>query len=279
MLPGFLLSLREGFEVALVLGIVLGALRKINRREMSSIIWSGAAIAGLVSVLLAFFLYSLGGELEGRAEEIYEGLSMLFATVLLTWMVFWMRRQAGSLSKELEGNVLKTTALGSHRALFLLAFLAVGREGLELAVFLTISAFSSSAWLTFLGAIAGLSVAALMGFLLFTTTRRLSVKKFFLVTNVLMILFAAGLVARSIHEFNEAGWVPAVVENVWDANHFLNEESTVGSMFVTLLGYNGNPSLTEVVIYVCYLLLVGSWFFKGVIPVRRSQGIGTEKLS
>ena len=275
MLPGFLLSVREGFEVALVLGIVLSALRKIKHREMSSIIWSGAAVAGLVSALLALLLYSLGGEFEGRAEEIYEGLSMLSAAVLLTWMVFWMRRQAGILSKELEGNVLRMTALGSHRALFLLAFLAVGREGMELAAFLTIAAFSSSAWLTFLGAIAGLGIAALMGILLFTTTRRLSVKKFFLLTNVLLLLFAAGLVARSIHEFNEAGWVPAGVENIWDTNHILNDESAVGSIFVTLLGYNGNPSLTEVVVYVGYLLLVCVLFYKGAIHVQTHPGIET----
>jgi high-affinity iron transporter len=280
MLPGFLLSLREGFEAALILGIVLVALQKINRRKMSSIVWSGAIVAALVSVLAAILLYSLGTEFEGRSEEIFEGIFMLMAALLLTWMVFWMRRQAGAFSQELGGNVASAVTLGSSRALFFLAFLAVGREGLELAFFLTISAFSSGAWLIIFGAIAGLSVAALLGILLFTTTRRLSVRNFFLVTNVLLILFAAGLVARGIHEFNEAGLVPAVVENIWDTNHILNEGSTTGSVFVALFGYNGNPSLTEVIVYFCYLLLVWVLFYKAVIPIQRSDHkIETKELS
>jgi high-affinity iron transporter len=280
MLPGFLLSLREGFEAALVLGIVLGALHKINRREMSAIVWSGTGAAALVSVLLAFLLYSLGAELEGRAEEIFEGIFMLLAALLLTWMVFWIRRQAGAFSQELGGNVASTVTLGSGRALFFLAFLAVGREGLELAFFLTISAFSSGAWLTIFGAIAGLSAAALLGILLFTTTRRLSVRNFFLVTNVLLILFAAGLVARGIHELNEAGWVPAVVENIWDTNHILNEGSMIGSVLVALFGYNGNPSLTEVIVFFGYLLLILFLFYKAVIPIQgRNQKIETKEIS
>jgi len=96
-------------------------------------------------------------------------------------------------------------------------------------------------------------------------------KKFLFGHQCSIDLFAAGLVARGIHEFNEAGLLPAVVENIWDTNHILNEGSTTGSVFVALFGYNGNPSLTEVIVYFCYLLLVWVLFYKAVIPIQRSD--------
>ena len=271
MFPSFLLSLREGFEAALILGIVFSALYKVDRRELAPAVWRGAAAAVAASILAAVLLQFLGAEFEGRAEEIFEGLAMLAAAVLLTWMIFWMRRQAGSFEKELEGNVLNAAALGGMRPLFFLAFLAIAREGLELALFLTASTFTSNALQTILGAAAGLGTAAFLGILLFATTRRLSLRRFFLFTNILLILFAAGLVAHSIVEFNEAGVVPSIIEHVWDINPILDEHSALGTILTVLLGYNGNPSLAEVVAYLGYFIFVWFMFKKTTLPVPASD--------
>ena len=145
---------------------------------------------------------SIGAEFEGRAEEIFEGVTMLAAAALLTWMIFWMHRQGANIQHQLELDVTTATRRGAA-GLFAVAFLAVAREGLELALFLTASTLSSGALYTLIGALFGLAVAALLGYLLFASARRLSLKRFFLVTNTLLVLFAAGLVAHAVHEFTE----------------------------------------------------------------------------
>jgi high-affinity iron transporter len=256
LLPGYLLSLREGIEAALIIGIVLGAVRKINRADLISAIWFGSLSAFIVSVLAAILLTRFGFELEGTAEPIFEGSTMLLAAGILTWMIFWMNQQSRSLKSELEIGVNKAAASTSKQALFWLAFVAVVREGLELALFLTASAFTSGAQQTLIGSILGLCTAVLLGWVLFASTVRLNLRRFFQVTGFLLILFAAGLVGRSIHEFNEVGWIPAIIEHVWNLNAFIDEKSTLGELLIALFGYNGNPSLTEVIAYFAYLASV-----------------------
>jgi|RhiMetdeSRZDD1v2_1073273.scaffolds.fasta_scaffold367199_2 high-affinity iron transporter len=256
MLASFLLSLREGIEAALIIGIVLGALRKLNRSEMAPAVWAGALSAVLVSLLTGALLTMLGLSLEGTAEQIFEGVAMLLAASVLTWMIFWMNRQARSIRGELEAGVNRATSAGGGRALFSLAFLAVVREGIELALFLTAATFASDAQSTILGTLLGLGVAILLGWGLFASSVRLDLRRFFQVTGFLLILFAAGLVAHGVHEFNEVGWIPSIVEHVWDANPILDENSTLGSLLKALFGYNGNPSLTEVLAYFAYFILI-----------------------
>jgi high-affinity iron transporter len=268
MLPSFLLSLREGLEAALIIGIVLGALRKMNRPGLSRLVWTGAASAGLLSVASALVLFRLGASLEGPAEQIFEGIAMLLAAGVLTWMIFWMHRQSRYIKSDLEAGVRRAAFQGGPQALFSLAFLAVLREGLELALFLTAAAFASNAVQTILGALLGLAASAILGWLLFSATLRLDLRRFFLVTGALLILFAAGLVAHGVHEFNEVGWIPTLVEHVWDTNALLDENSTLGALLKALFGYNGNPSLTEVAAYLAYsaALLIGLRFSRAGSP-------------
>jgi high-affinity iron transporter len=256
MLSSFLLALREGLEAALIIGIVLGALRKISRWDLRAVVWRGAALAAGVSLMVAVGLQLIGAEFEGRGEQLFEGTAMLTAAALLTWMIFWMQRQADSHGRELEAGVLKAAVKGGGWALFILAFLAVLREGLELALFLTAATFSSSALQTVSGTVTGLAAAALVGYLLFATTRRLSLKQFFRITNVLLILFAAGLFARSVHEFIEAGLVPVVVEHVWNLTPWLSDTSTLGQLAGALFGYSASPSLMEVGAYLGYFAVL-----------------------
>ena len=274
MLASFLLSLREGIEAALIIGIVLGALRKFNRSEMEPAVWYGAISAVAVSLLTGIVLTAFGLSLEGAAEQLFEGIAMLLAAAVLTWMIFWMNRQARSIKGELEAGVNRATSTGGTRALFSLAFLAVVREGIELALFLTAATFASDVQSTLLGTLLGLGAAVFLGWGLLASTRRLNLRRFFQVTGVLLILFAAGLVAHGVHEFNEVGWIPSVVEHVWDTNPTIDENATLGLMLKALFGYNGNPSLTEVMAYLAYYVAIFfglRWINRPVkAPVTRS---------
>lgn len=256
MLPSYLLSLREGIEAALIVGIVLGALRQMRRTDLSSAVWMGVLSASVLSVLAGVLLTTFGLSFEGRSEQLFEGIAMLLAAGVLTWMIFWMNRQARNIKGELESGVHKAAFEGGKRGLFALAFLAVLREGIELALFLVASVFASDVQQTLIGAFLGLGTAILLGWSLFATTVRLDLRRFFQVTGFLLILFAAGLVAHGVHEFNEAGVIPAVIEHVWDINPILDENSTLGSMLKALFGYNGNPSLTEVLSYFAYFAAI-----------------------
>jgi len=256
MFPSYILSLREGLEAALIIGIVLGALRQVRRPELKPALWTGVVAAILVSTAVGVALFDLGVSLEGKAEQIFEGTAMLIAAGVLTWMIFWMMNQSHDLKSELEAGVRQAASGTNSRALFALAFFAVVREGIELALFLTAAAFSSNAPQTILGASLGLGTAVLLGWSLFATTARLDLRRFFQVTGVLLILFAAGLVAHGVHEFNEAGWIPTVIEHVWDLNPILDENSTFGQIIKALFGYNGNPSLTEVLAYLVFVVAV-----------------------
>jgi high-affinity iron transporter len=276
MLPTYLLSLREGLEMALIIGIVLGALTKIRRDDLTSSVWLGTLSAAGVSILTAVLLTSFGMSLEDRAEQIFEGVTMLIAAGILTWMIFWMRKQARFLKSELEAGVNKAAASAGKRAVFWLAFVAVVREGVELALFITAAFFTgdqsqvtTNIIQTLAGAILGLGTAVLLGWTLFATTVRLDLRRFFQVTGILLILFAAGLVAHGVHEFNEVGWIPAVIEHVWDVNPILDETSLIGQLLRTLFGYNGNPSLTEIIVYFAYLIVVSIfWRREAAAPVK-----------
>jgi high-affinity iron transporter len=276
MLPTYLLSLREGLEAALIIGIVLGAVNKIRRNDLAPAVWLGTLSAVIVSILTAVMLTSFGMSLEATAEQIFEGITMLIAAGILTWMIFWMSKQARFLKSELEAGVNKAAASTGKRAMFWLAFVAVVREGVELAFFITAAFFAgdqsqvtSNMIQTLAGTILGLGTAALLGWTLFATTVRLDLRRFFQVTGILLILFAAGLVAHGVHEFNEVGWIPAVVEQVWDMNVVLDETSLLGQLLRTLFGYNGNPSLTEMIAYFAYLIVVSIfWRRDNAAPVK-----------
>jgi len=259
VLAAALISFREGLEAALIVAIVIGYLVKIGQRGQVRVAWAGVIAAVLASALVALGITTVGAELEGRAEQIFEGTTMFLAVGVLTWMIFWMRSQARFMKSSLEKEVLAAATSGQTLALFGVAFLAVFREGVETALFLSASAFVADGGGTLIGAILGLGIAAAMGWFIYASTVRLNVRMFFNVTSVLLLFFAAGLLAHGVHEFQEAGLLPMTIEHVWDTNHILDESSAFGDIMKALFGYNGNPSLLEVISYVTYwvLALVG----------------------
>jgi high-affinity iron transporter len=258
MFPSFLLSLREGIEAALIIGIIIGALNKLNQSELKPVVWRGVAIAVVLSFVFGLGLNLLSIEFSGQFEEVFEGLAMLLAAAILTWMILWMQRRGGEIQRDLEAKTAQATLNRGGSALLILAFLAVFREGVELALFLMAARMASDPFSVLVGAVLGLGGAIMLGWMLFAGTRRLNLRQFFQVTNVLLLFFAAGLVAYGVHELNEAAWIPPIIENVWDINHILSDNSEIGSILKALFGYNGNPSLTEVLAYLGYFVVLGT---------------------
>ena len=272
MFASLLITLREGLEAALIVGIVLGVLRKLGAGHHSRPVWAGVLAAVVVSVAAGLALNAFGLAFEGRGEQIFEGVAMLLAAGVLTWMIFWMQRQGRRVQTELESDVRRAAGAGNAWALFGLAFVAVVREGIETALFLTAAAFSATPSQTLLGGALGLLIAIVTGWLIFAAGKRLNIRLFFRVTSVLLILFAAGLVAHGIHELEEASLLPPLIEHVWDVNYILSEQSGVGAFLKVLFGYNGNPSLLEVAAYGIYLsaLAAVGWRSGKTVPVPKA---------
>lgn len=260
MAQSLLITLREGLEAALIVSIMLAYLARSGFRQQFGSIWRGVAAAVIVSLGAGFVLFAVAGEFEGRGEEIFEGLAMLTAVVVLSYMVIWMKRQAVNIRAHLEAQVKAALKEGTSFALALLAFVVVVREGLETALFLFTTARTATPLQTLVGGILGLAVAVALGYAIYRGSRRLNLRTFFEVTGILIILFAAGLLARGIHELQEAGILPTIVEHVWDINPVLDEKAGVGSFLKGLFGYNGNPSLLEVIAYIAYVAMA-LWYF------------------
>lgn len=257
MLESFLVTSRETLEASLVIGIVLAYLNKTNSQSYKKTVYYGIMFGILASVLSAFVFTIFAGGFEGKAEEIFEGITMLIGAFLLTTMILWMMQQR-HIAKEIEGKVEKhlmsSQPLFSHLGIFMLIFIAVIREGVETVIFL--NALNYANGINFIGGTLGIVAAIVVGYLFFVSTKKINLKKLFNVSSILLILFAAGLVAHGIHEFEEAGVVSGIVSPLFDINHILNEKGIAGSFLKGLFGYNGNPSLLEVIAYVSYLGLI-----------------------
>ena len=205
MLFSLLVTLREGLEIALVVTILLGYLRNIHQKRHFREVWIGVGAAAAVSLGLGAGLEVASRELSGRVLEAFEGFTMLFAVGVLTWMVFWMKRQSAGMSKELRHEVDAALSSGSVMALALLAFTSVAREGVETALFLFAGSTSGASGSQFIaGGVLGFAIAAAAGVVLYYGAARLPLRPFFLATGVAVIVLAAGLLANSINALHNA---------------------------------------------------------------------------
>ena len=253
MLAGFLLAMREGLEAALVIGIVLGVLRKLKKTQLNRMVWIGLVAAVFLSTVIAAAIYALGMEFDGLGEMIFEGSAMLLAASVLTWMIIWMNGSQGNQKSEIETKTQQAMIEHNGRGIFALAFFAVLREGVELALFLLAVEKASSPLQTYSGAIIGLAVAVFAGWMIFNSTKKLSLNRFFQVTNVMLVIFAAGMVATGVHEYTEAGILPALINPVWDTGFILPDTSELGLLLKALIGYHSAPTLAEVLAYLTFL--------------------------
>ncbi len=269
MYSALIITLRETLEAALVVGIILAYLAKMvnlkavfNGRQARKFVWQGVFVGVLFSIAVAFIFEKYLGGFEGRAEQLYEGITMLVAAGLLTWMILWMMKQRGLLRKNIESKVEAHVEKNYNFGLFLLSFVAVAREGVETVIFLQGARIQAEAagGQMLIGALLGIFAAIVISYLLFKGIAKISLRKFFAVTTLLLVLFAAGLVAHGVHEFQEAA---ASNGHLWDVNFLLSEESMPGQFLKHVFGYNADPSLEEVVAYLAYLL--GMWWIGGRI--------------
>src|SRR3954452_25519232 len=201
----FVIVLREGFEATLMVGLILGVLNKTGQRQHVRAVWWGVLAAVVTSIIIGTILFAAVGELEGRAEMLYEGTAMLLAASLVTWMVFWMRKQARTLGGHLRSQVSTALVAGGGLALASVAFVGVTREGLESALFLFASVGDSGVVQTVLAGALGFLAAVALGVLFYKGSIRMDLRRFFMVTGVLVIGFAAYLIAGGLHELGEAG--------------------------------------------------------------------------
>ena len=261
---GFLLMLREGLEAALIVAIVLAYLKTLGRERDFRPVWLGTFGAVFISLVAGVIIFSALGGLEGAAEEITEGVVALTATGVLTWMIFWMGRQARHIKGELQAKVDAALEAGSTTGLAAIAFIAVLREGLESALFLlstSVGSESNSAQL--LGGLLGVAAAAGIGYLVYRGSRKINLRLFFRVTGILILLFAAGLFAKGIHEFQEVGFLPTANEHVYDVSHIAAldpDSSQTGEFLKGLFGWSPNPSIEMIVAYFLFLIPVGVAF-------------------
>lgn len=281
MFTDFLITLRETLEAALVVGIVLSYLIKIGMRGWFSTVYWAVLLGVLVSVAVAFLFEIYLGGFEGTTEEIYEGVIMILAALLLSWMILWMLRERYYIAHHLREKIDQHVQSERKIAVFFLVFVAVLREGIETVLFLKASAIQAGGN-ELLGAGLGVMVAIIVGYLLFTGLKKLPMQKFFTVTSVLLILFAAGLLAHGIHELQEAGVITVGAEEAWDVNPsveiegvypLLHEKGTIGGLAKHVFGWNGNPSLLEVISYAVYLIMMvslGRWMARKPADITAS---------
>jgi len=270
MLFSFLILLREGFEVALILALVLGYLRQTGNRAHFKEVWAGAMAAALVCVGAGAGLELTATSLSGSAQEAFEGITMLSAVAVLTWMVFWMRRQARTIGRDLRRNVEVALTSGSLLALVSLAFMAVLREGLETALLLFAGASTErgdSTALFLLGAAGGLAVASAMGYVVYRGSRVLPLRQFFAVSGVIVLILAAGLLSNGIAELQESGLIGNLGARPWDTDAILSQTTTLGKFLHTLLGYDSAPTWGQIALYWSYLGLGLAAFLGGVSAV------------
>jgi high-affinity iron transporter len=263
---GLLTGLREGVEAALIVSIVLAYLAKTGNRQHFGRIWLGAGAAIAVSVIVGVVLFVTIGGLEEPYEQIFEGIAMLVAAGVVTWMLFWMRRQAASVKGDLQAKVDRAIDEGTAWGLSLLAFTAVIREGIETSLFLVGQANSTdaSAPSVLLGALIGLGIATLLGYGFYRGSRRINLATFFRWTGVGLVFIAAGLLSHAVHEFIEVGVIPFGTQTAYDISHILPDDAAggnlVGQFLRALFGYSAKPEVTTLVVHVAYVVTV-LWFY------------------
>ncbi len=268
-----LIAFREGLEAALIIGILIGYLVWIGRQDRVPLAALGAVSAILLSAAIAFAMNLVGATLHAPYEQLFEGTTMLLAVGILTWMIFWMRYQSRFIKRDLEAQLRTILSSGASFSLFALAFVAVLREGVETALFLSANAFVADGVSTLMGSLAGLALAAGAGIAIYVLAVRINLRLFFDATSILLVLFAAGLLAHVVHEYQEIGLLPMLMMPAWNTENLLSNESPLGSLLSALLGYNAEPSVLEVSGYVFYwaVMLLGIRWWTARLARRLSQ--------
>jgi high-affinity iron transporter len=274
MLTALLIMLREGFEAALVVAIVYAYILRIGRRDLVGPMWRGVLGAAALSVAAGVGIHVTVAGLEGRARLLAFAAVSLLAVCVLTWMIFWMRRQAWRIKGDLQRSVDEAVERGGNvrLAVMAVAFLAVAREGLEAALFLIAAATAERGVDVLVGGLAGLAVAGGLGWLVVLGGKRLPMRQFFTATGLVLLVFAAGLVSRTVLYLQAAGELGTVWNNVYDltGHRWLTVSTETGRFLGAMLGWDPRPSIEQVVAYLGFLGTVG-WLFLRPPKAARQQ--------
>ena len=267
MLPTFVIGLREGLEAALIVGIIAAFLGQQGRRDALRQVWAGTGAAVAICVGIAVVLQVISSDLPQRQQEGLETVVGALAVGMVTYMIMFMRRHARDLKGDLEGAAASALAAGSSRALVLMAFLAVLREGFETAVFLLATFHASgNAADSWVGAVLGILLAAVIGYGIYRGGVRLNLARFFRVTGLVLVVVAAGLVMTAFHTANEAGWLSAGQAQAFDLSWVVRPGTPLSSLLTGVLGIQPYPAWIEVTAWLAYLvpmIVIVAW------PARR----------
>jgi high-affinity iron transporter len=259
----FLIMLREGTEAAIIVGIVSSYLAQTGRRQWLPAVWIGIIGAIIGCIGLAAALEAAGAEFPQRQQEMFEGCVAVVAVVMLTSMVFWMRKAARSMASDLRASVdaALSRSGGGGFALAALAFLAVGREGLETIFFLSAIVQQSQSSSILIGAALGLVCAFGIGLAIYVGGTRIKLRHFFQWTGVFIIFVAAGLLAGAVRAFHEAGIWNGLQGATFDLSNILPADSLVGTLLGGFFGYQEAPTVGELVVYLAFLIPALLLFF------------------
>ncbi|MFX1356003.1 MAG: FTR1 family protein [Promethearchaeota archaeon] len=263
--------MREGIEAVLVTIIILLYLKKTNQRLYNKYVYLGAGVGILSSVIFAFIFSAIFGGFTGLLEEIFEGFTFIISGIFILTLVIWISKEGPKMKKHLEEKVERSINTKKVFSISILTFIIIIREGIELVLLLigATSIGSLNQLNVILGSILGLGISILIGLVIFYGIRSINLSKFFKITNIILILFAAGLITFGLHEFIEAGLVNPIMEEVWNIKHILPDTfpdnnpltpqwlEIIGSLLRALFGYNANPSLLEIIVYPLVLGSVG----------------------
>lgn len=266
MFANFLIGLREGLEAALVVGILVAYLVKTERRQLLTRVWLGVGIAVSVSIAFGALLTFGPRGLSFEAQEALGGTLSILAVGFVTWMIFWMARTARSLKGELESR-LDVAAEAGAWSLVTLAILAVGREGLETALFLwTAAQATGSNTQPLIGGLLGLTTAVVLGVLIYRGALKLNLAKFFTWTGGLLIIVAAGVLAYGVHDLQEAGVLPGLDNLAFDVSQQIPPSSWYGTLLKGTINFSPQTTWLELIVWFAYVIPVMTLFIRMVRP-------------
>ena len=280
-----IISLREGIEAALIIAIMLSYLRKTNQINLRKYVIYGTIVAILASLGVAVVVGLLWGIFEGSMLNVFEGVVVLIAAILLTTMIVWMWNAGARVTQEIEDSMESSVVKQSGIGLALLSFSLVFREGVELSLF-SMALVIQEGIESYIGIALGLLLAVILGIGIYKGSLRISIGSLFKWTSIFLILFAAGMIAYGIHELQEAGLLLIGPIEVWNINPpllpdgsypLLHDKGAIGGLAKALLGYNGNPSALEVVAYVAYLGVAVTYVWKKQKGLSSTQAKKTER--
>jgi high-affinity iron transporter len=254
VIPTFVIGLREGLEASLIVGIIAAFLGRSGRRDALLQVWIGVAIATVICLAIGVGLVVLSRELPQQVQEGLETVIGALAVAMVTFMILWMSRHARGMKRELEGAASAALAQGSARALVVMAFLAVLREGFETAVFLVSVLENSSVAAGSVGAILGVLVAIGIGYGIYRGGVRLNLGRFFTATGLVLVLVAAGLVMTTAHTAHEAGWLNVGQAEAIDLSWLVSPGTVLESLLTGVLGLRAHPTVIEVTVWLAYAI-------------------------